>query len=164
MTTKQDIHVVMFPWFAFGHISPFVQLSNKLSFHGFRITFLSPPGNIQRIKSSLLLTQKAQIIALQIPPVDGLPIGFDSTSEMAPYMAELLKQALDLMKPQIENLLSQINPDFVFLDSFNIGFQNRLLILVSKLCSFLFTLLFLLLTVLYLKDLLRRRFLHSLIF
>ncbi|KAF2292551.1 hypothetical protein GH714_025471 [Hevea brasiliensis] len=106
----------MFPYFAFGHISPFVQLSNKLSLHGVRVSFLSAPGNIPRIKSSLLLTPNAQIIPIQLPPVEGLPPGLDSTSEMTPHMAELLKKALDLMQPQIKTLLSQLNPDFVFID------------------------------------------------
>ncbi|KAJ9169804.1 hypothetical protein P3X46_017955 [Hevea brasiliensis] len=111
-----ELHVLMFPYFAFGHISPFVQLSNKLSLHGVRVSFLSAPGNIPRIKSSLLLTPNAQIIPIQLPPVEGLPPGLDSTSEMTPHMAELLKKALDLMQPQIKTLLSQLNPDFVFID------------------------------------------------
>ncbi|ESR34268.1 hypothetical protein CICLE_v10004868mg [Citrus x clementina] len=111
-----QLHVVMFPWFAFGHISPFVQLSNKLSLHGVKVSFFSAPGNIPRIKSSLNLTPMADIIPLQIPHVDGLPPGLDSTSEMTPHMAELLKQALDLMQPQIKTLLSQLKPHFVFFD------------------------------------------------
>ncbi|KAK9180618.1 hypothetical protein WN944_023751 [Citrus x changshan-huyou] len=111
-----QLHVVMFPFFAFGHISPFVQLSNKLSLHGVKVSFFSAPGNIPRIKSSLNLTPVAEIIPLQIPHVDGLPPGLDSTSEMTPHMAELLKQALDLMQPQIKTLLSQLKPRFVFFD------------------------------------------------
>ncbi|KAK3230492.1 hypothetical protein Dsin_002373 [Dipteronia sinensis] len=112
----EQLHVVMFPWFAFGHISPFVQLSNKLSVHGVKVSFFSAAGNISRIKSTLKLTPKAQIIPLQIPQIEGLPPGLDSTSDMTPAMAELLKQALDLMQPQIATLLSQLKPHFVFFD------------------------------------------------
>ncbi|KAK9281216.1 hypothetical protein L1049_004111 [Liquidambar formosana] len=111
---KTELHVVMFPWFAFGHISPFIQLSNKLSAHGLKISFLSAPGNISRIKSSLTLA--AQIIPVPIPHIDGLPPGLDSTSELTPSMAELLKQALDLMQPQIKTLLSTLKPHFIFFD------------------------------------------------
>ncbi|KAJ4850751.1 hypothetical protein Tsubulata_031885 [Turnera subulata] len=113
---SDELHIAMFPFFAFGHISPFVQLSNKLSLHGVRISFLSAPGNIPRTKSSLLDSPKIQIIPLSIPPVEGLPPGLDSTSEMTPSMAETLKTALDLMQPQIKTLLSQLKPHLVVFD------------------------------------------------
>lgn len=114
--SADELHVLMFPYFAFGHISPFVQLSNRLSLHGLRVSFLSAPGNIPRIKSSLLLTPNVEIIPISLPPVEGLPPGLDSTSEMTPHMAELLKKSVDLMQPQIKTLLSQLNPHFVFID------------------------------------------------
>ncbi|KAI9198654.1 hypothetical protein LWI28_019768 [Acer negundo] len=114
--SDEELHVVMFPYFAFGHISPFVQLSNRLCVHGVKVSFLSAPANISRIKSTLKLTPQAQIIPLHIPQIEGLPPGLDSTSDMTPAMAELLKQAIDLMQPQITTLLSQLKPHFVFFD------------------------------------------------
>ncbi|KAG8371706.1 hypothetical protein BUALT_Bualt13G0116100 [Buddleja alternifolia] len=89
-------------------------LSNKLSSHGVKISFFSAEGNVNRIKS--MLNPITQIIPLTIPPVDGLPPGFDNTSELDPNQAELLKVALDLMKPQIKTLLSELNPHFVLFD------------------------------------------------
>ncbi|KAJ8748242.1 hypothetical protein K2173_000650 [Erythroxylum novogranatense] len=114
--SELKLHVVMFPWFAFGHISPFVQLANKLSLQGVEISFFSAPGNIARIKSALRLTPKAEIIPLPIPNVEGLRPGLDSTAEMTPDMAEVLKKALDLMQPQVKSILSQLKPHFVFFD------------------------------------------------
>ncbi|KAK0572370.1 hypothetical protein LWI29_030612 [Acer saccharum] len=114
--SDEALHVVMFPYFAFGHISPFVQLSNRLCVHGIKVSFFSAPANISRIKSTLKLTPQAQIIPLHIPQIEGLPPGLDSTSDMTPAMAELLKQAIDLMQPQITTLLSQLKPHFVFFD------------------------------------------------
>lgn len=111
-----SLHLVMFPFFAFGHISPFVQLSNKLSSHGVKISFLSAPGNLQRITSMLHPNPTTQVIPLTIPPVDGLPPGLDSTSHLNPAQSELLKVALDLMQPQIKTLLSQLKPHFVLFD------------------------------------------------
>lgn len=111
-------HVVMFPWFALGHIVPFAQLSNNLSAHNIKISFLSAPGNIPRIKSLLTPTHSTQIqiIPLPIPHVDGLPSDLDNTSQMTPFMAELLKQAVDLMQPQIKTLLSTLKPHFILHD------------------------------------------------
>ncbi|CAN0897972.1 Anthocyanidin-3-O-glucoside rhamnosyltransferase [Linum grandiflorum] len=115
----EELHVVMFPWFAFGHISPFIQLANKLSLHGkVRISFFSAPGNIPRISNSLLSSPTTQIIPLPIPPVEGLPPGLDSTAELPPQLADLLKIALDLMQPQVKELLIQLKPDFVFFDHY----------------------------------------------
>ncbi|KAK5784156.1 hypothetical protein PVK06_038676 [Gossypium arboreum] len=110
----KEIHAVMFPYFAFGHISLFIQLSNKLSLHGFRISFLTPPSNVLRIKSSFLVTSTIQIIPIQIPKVQDLPPHLHNTSEMTPAMHELLKEALDLMQPQIKPLLSELRPQLVF--------------------------------------------------
>ncbi|KAF9603597.1 hypothetical protein IFM89_037096, partial [Coptis chinensis] len=111
------LHAVMFPWFAFGHISPFIQLSNKLASHGIKISFLSAPGNVQRISSSLnTCLPHVQIIPIEIPSVDGLPLGLQSTADMTLDMAELLKTALDQMQPQIESLLIDLKPQFVFYD------------------------------------------------
>nr|AFJ52974.1 UDP-glycosyltransferase 1 [Linum usitatissimum] len=111
----EELHVVMFPWFAFGHISPFIQLANKLSLHGrVQISFFSAPGNIPRISNSLLPSPTTQITPLPIHPVEGLPPGLDSTAELLPHLAELLKISLGLMQPQVKELLIQLKPDFVF--------------------------------------------------
>ncbi|GAV78215.1 UDPGT domain-containing protein [Cephalotus follicularis] len=111
-----NLKVVMFPWFAFGHINPFVQLSNKLSAHGVQVTFFSAPGNIARIKNTLKLSPDINIVPLSIPHIDGLPPNIDSTADLTPSMSELLKQALDLMQPQVKALLTELKPHFVFFD------------------------------------------------
>ncbi|KZV25717.1 anthocyanidin 3-O-glucosyltransferase-like [Dorcoceras hygrometricum] len=110
------LHVVMFPFFAFGHISPFVQLSNKLSSNGVKISFFSAAANVQRLKSMLRPDATLEIIPLTIPTVEGLPRGIESTAELNPSQAELLVVALDQMQPQIRDLLSQLKPHFVVFD------------------------------------------------
>lgn len=110
------LHVVMFPFFAFGHISPFVQLSNKLSSRGVKISFFSALANVNRIKSMLNPTPTVQVIPLTIPPVEGLPPGLESTADLSPAQSELLKVALDLMQPQIKTILSELKPHFVLFD------------------------------------------------
>ncbi|KAI3856168.1 hypothetical protein MKX03_027750 [Papaver bracteatum] len=115
-SSASQLHVVMFPWFAFGHITPFVQLSNKLASHGVQISFLSAPGNIQRISLSLNSSPLIKIIPVHIPPVDGLPPGLDSTSDMSPALADLLKIAADKMQPQIKSILIDLKPHIIFID------------------------------------------------
>ncbi|GMN50256.1 hypothetical protein TIFTF001_019426 [Ficus carica] len=113
---NEQLHVVMFPFFAFGHISPFIQLSNKLSSHGVRITFFSIPGYVSRIKTLLFPKPNTQIIPLQIPTIQGLTDTTAGTSDLPPSEHGNLMQALDLMQPQIKSLLSDLKPNFVFFD------------------------------------------------
>ncbi|KAK9138950.1 hypothetical protein Sjap_009544 [Stephania japonica] len=114
MEEESTFHVAMFPFFAFGHISPFVQLSNKLSTRGVRVTFLSAPNNIRRTRSSL--SPHVQVVPVEIPHVPGLPSEVQSTAEGTPAMAELLKLALDQMEPQVRSLLGILKPHLVIHD------------------------------------------------
>src|SRR3954465_11430149 len=91
--TDDQLHVIMFPFLAFGHISPFVQLSNKLFSNGVRITFLSASSNIHKIKSTFNLNPSINIIPLQFPN------GITSTAELPPHLAGNLIHALDLTQP-----------------------------------------------------------------
>ncbi|KAL5725835.1 anthocyanidin 3-O-glucoside 2'''-O-xylosyltransferase [Ranunculus cassubicifolius] len=117
MESSKKLHIVMFPWFAFGHISPFVQLANKLSSFGVQISFFSAPGNIPRISASLNTSlPNVTVIPLEVPRVDGLPADLHSTADTTLSMAELLKTAVDKMQPQIKSLLSHLKPHFIFYD------------------------------------------------
>ncbi|KAJ4833406.1 hypothetical protein Tsubulata_027367, partial [Turnera subulata] len=93
--TSDELHIAMFPWLAFGHISSFIQLSNLLS---------------------LLPSCQHLIIPVAIPSIEGLPPGQDKTLKMTQVMAEALKKALELMQPQVKTLLSQLEPHFVVFD------------------------------------------------
>ncbi|KAF5784730.1 putative anthocyanidin 3-O-glucosyltransferase [Helianthus annuus] len=113
----KELHLVMFPFFAFGHISPFVQLSNKLSsYPGIKISFLAASTSVGRIETMLNSTASTTVIPLTLPHVDGLPEGVENTSDTSPETAELLKVALDLMRPQIKTLLTNLKPNFMFFD------------------------------------------------
>ncbi|KAK7267982.1 hypothetical protein RIF29_20664 [Crotalaria pallida] len=108
--TNEKLHMVMFPFFAYGHISPFVQLSNKLYTQGIQITFLSAASNIPRIKSTLNLNPAIEIIPLQFPN------GITSTAELPPHLAGNLIHALDLTQPKVKSILLELKPQFVFFD------------------------------------------------
>lgn len=106
-----NIHVVMFPYLGFGHISPFVQLSNRLFSHGIQISFLSPSYNIPKIKSTFNLNPAIQIIPLNLP--NNIP---NNTSELNPDMFGALFQAINLMQDQVKTILLKLKPNFVFFD------------------------------------------------
>lgn len=115
-----DIHVLMFPFLAFGHISPFVQLARKLvaGNNRVRVTLLSAAANVPRVEAMLGFSSAAAVavVPLQLPRVAGLPEGAESTAEVSADGAELLKIALDGTRPQVAALLAELRPDAVLFD------------------------------------------------
>ncbi|GLJ32120.1 hypothetical protein SUGI_0646730 [Cryptomeria japonica] len=112
------LRVLMFPWLAQGHISPFLELSKRLADHGLKVSFLSTPGNISKIKSSLQekWVGKIDMEELPLPSVEGLPPTEDNTADITMEMADLLKIALDGLQKPFEDLLRRIQPDYIIHD------------------------------------------------
>ncbi|KAG2581948.1 anthocyanidin-3-O-glucoside rhamnosyltransferase-like [Panicum virgatum] len=116
------VHVVMFPWLAFGHISPFVQLARRLLLvssgeAGVRVTFLTAAGIAPRVEAMLESAAGAvRVLPLSLPEVPGLPAGAASTADVSADCAELLKLALDGTRPEVRALLAKLRPDAVLVD------------------------------------------------
>ncbi|CAL5079067.1 unnamed protein product [Urochloa decumbens] len=90
------LHVVMFPWLAFGHIVPFLELAQQLASRGHFVTFVSAPRNLARLRPVLPeLKPRIRLLPLPLPPVDGLPDGAESTADVPPEKVDLLKVAFD---------------------------------------------------------------------
>ncbi|WOL14428.1 hypothetical protein Cni_G23208 [Canna indica] len=119
MDSSSPLHVLMFPYLAFGHISPFLQLARKLCAAGdVRITFLSAAANLSRIQSLLPALPSVTVVPLQLPALPGLPAGAESTADLpadSPAV-ELLKLAVDGTRPQVELLLRELRPHLAVFD------------------------------------------------
>ena len=90
------LHIVVFPWLAFGHMIPFLELTNRLARCGHAITFVSTPRNAPRLRAvSPGLSSNVRIVSLDLPAVDGLPEGAESTADVPPEKVGLLKKAFD---------------------------------------------------------------------
>ncbi|KAL6839590.1 hypothetical protein ACP4OV_030529 [Aristida adscensionis] len=119
------LRIVNFPWLAFGHLLPYLELAERLASRGHRVSFVSTPRNIARLPpvrpaaASLL-----DLVALPLPKVGGA-CGAESTNDVAP---ELLWKAFDgLAAPFTEFLATACTddgggserPDWVVVDSFH---------------------------------------------
>ncbi|KAF3780372.1 Anthocyanidin 3-O-glucosyltransferase [Nymphaea thermarum] len=105
----------MLPWLGFGHICPFIQLSNRLVENGVTVTFLSPPTLVERIRAGL--DPSIPIVNYDLPPIPGLPAGVESTTaSVSARLRLLLMEALDASEPQITNILRKLSPEVIIFD------------------------------------------------
>jgi hypothetical protein len=90
------MHIVVFPWLAFGHIIPFLELSEQLAKRGHFVTFVSAPRNLAKLRPVVAdVRPRIRLVPLPLPLVDGLPDGAESTADVPPEKVVLLKVAFD---------------------------------------------------------------------
>ncbi|KXG34633.1 hypothetical protein SORBI_3002G070700 [Sorghum bicolor] len=88
-SSPHHLHVVVFPWLAFGHMIPFLELSKRLARRGHAVTFMSTPRNAARVGVvPPELSACLRVVAL------GLPDGAESTA-VPPEKIGLSKKAFD---------------------------------------------------------------------
>lgn len=114
---QHEIHVVMYPWLAYGHISPFLLLSKRLARHGVKISFVSSPRNIQKIKPLLESQDRIDLVELPLPAVEGLPPGAECTSDIENEKIPLLLDAVDRWEEPFHALLQRLSPDYLVYDA-----------------------------------------------
>ncbi|KAL2472691.1 UDP-glycosyltransferase 79B6 [Forsythia ovata] len=114
---QSKLHIAMFPWFAFGHMTPFLHLSNELAQRGHQISFLLPKKAQIQLQNANLHPNLITFYALSVPHVEGLPPGAETASEIPIFLTSRLAAAMDLMRDQVKDKIHQLKPDFVFYDS-----------------------------------------------
>ncbi|EEE57274.1 hypothetical protein OsJ_07321 [Oryza sativa Japonica Group] len=86
------LHVVVFPWLAFGHLLPALELAGRLASRGLRVSFVSTPRNIARLRRPC---PSVEFVELPLPRVDGLPDGAEATTDVPDHMSSALWKASD---------------------------------------------------------------------
>ncbi|CAM0877027.1 unnamed protein product [Alopecurus aequalis] len=113
------LQVVVFPWLAFGHMLPFLELSKRLASRGHAVAFVSTPRNLARLPPvPPHLSSRLRFVFLPLPAVDGLPDGAESTADVPPEKADVLKQAMDGLAAPLAAFLADAGtkPDWIVLD------------------------------------------------
>lgn len=116
---KRDLHVVVLPWSAFGHIMPFFQLSIALARNGVRVSFVSTPRNIQRLpKLPSDVNSLVDLVALPMPRLGHglLPEGAEATVDIPFEKLHHLKAAYDMLKHPFKDLVTGKSPDWIIID------------------------------------------------
>nr|SBO16013.1 PREDICTED: anthocyanidin 3-O-glucosyltransferase [Lupinus angustifolius] len=109
-------HVAMYPWFALGHLTSYLHISNKLAERGHMISFLMPRNTIPKLEHFNLHPGLISFIPISVPRIEGLPPNSETTADLPFSLHSLLMTAMDLTEPVIEVSLRELKPHMVFYD------------------------------------------------
>ncbi|KAL3649965.1 hypothetical protein CASFOL_006368 [Castilleja foliolosa] len=115
---KACLKVVLFPWLAHGHISPFLDLAITLSKNNFTCYIISTPVNLTSITPKIPKQHSARInlVELHLPTSPELPPHHHTTNGLPAHLHTPLRNALKAAKPDFSNLLTSLKPDLVIHD------------------------------------------------
>ncbi|CAD6217987.1 unnamed protein product [Miscanthus lutarioriparius] len=121
---SSPLHIVIFPWLAFGHLVPCLELAERLAERGHRVSFVSTPGILSRLRPvAPALASLIDLVALPFPRIDGLPEGVEATCDLPPGKAELHMEALDRLAPAFSAFLDAAcadgKVDWLLIDNFH---------------------------------------------
>jgi hypothetical protein len=112
--------VLMLPWLAHGHITPFLELAKKLSTKNFYIYLCSTPINLTLIQHRITRTQSLflELIPFHLPPSPDLPPHYHTTNGLPPHLLPTLIKTFQLENPSFSHILQTRRPDLVIYDYF----------------------------------------------
>ncbi|KAH9660095.1 glycosyltransferase [Citrus sinensis] len=114
--------ILMLPWLAHGHITPYLALAKKLSQQNFHIYFCSTSINLQSISQGLRenFAASIQLTDLQLPcTFPELHDPYNHTTKNIPRrLIPTLIAAFDAAKPSFCNVLETLKPTLVIYDLF----------------------------------------------
>ncbi|KAL5578452.1 hypothetical protein UlMin_020151 [Ulmus minor] len=114
--SENKLHIAMYPWFAMGHLTSFLHISNKLAQRGHKISFFIPTKTQSKLNFFNLNPHLISFIPISVPHIDGLPLGAETTSDIPFSSQHLLMTAMDETQPAIVASLIKLKPHFVFFD------------------------------------------------
>ncbi|WMV53585.1 hypothetical protein MTR67_046970 [Solanum verrucosum] len=112
------LRLLMFPWLAYGHISPFLSVAKKLADRGFLIYLCSTPINLKSTINKIpeKYADLIHLIELHLPELPELPPHYHTTNGLPPHLNHTLKKALKMSKPNLSKILQNLKPDLVIYD------------------------------------------------
>lgn len=106
----------MYPYFAMGHLTPFLHFSNKLAERGHKISFFIPTKTQEKLEALNLHPDLISFVPVTVPSVEGLPVGAETTADVHVSKHHLVMAAMDLTKPAIVASLQDLKPHIIFFD------------------------------------------------
>lgn len=114
---NKKLHIAMFPWLAFGHIIPYLELSKLIALKGHQVTFICTPRNIDRLPNlPPNLASMIKFLKLSLPDEENLPPNAEATIDVPLDKVQYLKKAYDGLQQALASFLEASRPDWIFYD------------------------------------------------
>ncbi|KAI3518937.1 hypothetical protein L1887_07843 [Cichorium endivia] len=113
---EKRCHIAMYPWFALGHLTPYIHLANMLAKKGHKVSFLVPKNTQYKLEPFNHHPDHISFIPIMVPHIEGLPIGAETSSDVPARLHPLLMTAMDETEQNVEYILQDLMVDFVFFD------------------------------------------------
>ncbi|XP_049381451.1 anthocyanidin-3-O-glucoside rhamnosyltransferase-like [Solanum stenotomum] len=112
------LRVLMFPFLAYGHISPFLNVAKKLADREFLIYLCSTPINLKYASKKIpeKYADSIQLVELHLPELPELPPHYHTTYDLPHHLHHTLQKALKMSKPNFSKILENLKPDLVIYD------------------------------------------------
>ncbi|CAN4114372.1 unnamed protein product [Withania somnifera] len=113
-----NLRVLMFPWLAYGHISPFLNVAKKLADRGFLIYLCSTPVNLTSIMKRIpsKYSDSIELVEFHLPELPELPPHYHTTNGLPLHLNPILHKALKMSKPNFSKILQNLKPELVIHD------------------------------------------------
>lgn len=113
-----NINVLMLPWLAHGHISPFLDLAKKLSSRNFSVYLCSTPINLDSIKKNVTdrWSNSIHLVELNLPPLPDLPPHHHTTNGLPPHLMVSLQTAFANSSLNFQRIFESVKPDVLIYD------------------------------------------------
>ncbi|KAL9246725.1 hypothetical protein vseg_020223 [Gypsophila vaccaria] len=113
---KETLHIAMYPFFAMGHLTPYLHLANKLAAKGHQISFMLPTKTQLKLVSHNHHPNLITFVLIDVPHVDGLPAGAETTNDVPASLESKIMDAIDLTQDTVDSHLIQLQPSYIFFD------------------------------------------------
>ncbi|MCL7030799.1 hypothetical protein MKW94_023690 [Papaver nudicaule] len=120
---NHQLHILFFPYFAYGHMIPIIDMAKLFAARGVKTTIILTPVNASVFSSSIdrerSLGLDIHIQVIRFPGAEaGLPEGVESIDDMtSPEMLPKLLAAIKMLQQPLEKLIQQHRPDSIVADS-----------------------------------------------
>ncbi|KAL3626137.1 hypothetical protein CASFOL_029686 [Castilleja foliolosa] len=120
MEKQTKFSILMFPWLAYSHVFPYLELAKQLSKNKhFHIYFCSSAINLDYVKKHILSNQSSiELVQLHVPSSPELPPHLHTTKNLPAHLNPALLRAFQASSSSFSEILSAIKPDLLIYDFF----------------------------------------------
>ncbi|KAL0424854.1 UNVERIFIED_CONTAM: Flavonol 3-O-glucosyltransferase UGT89B1 [Sesamum radiatum] len=124
---RHQLHVLVFPYPAQGHMLPLLHLTHQLSIRGLHITILITPKNLPILNPILAVNPSIQTLVFPFPSHPSIPPGVENLKDLGNNGNIPMINALSKLQGKIIHWFkSHSNPPAVILSDFFLGWTHHL--------------------------------------